>query len=125
MIQEYILDSNILIYYLKKDKKIRNTLTKLNREYFFLSTITHVEVLEGAKDKKDFKMIQEMLNRFVPLDFKRETAVAAIQLKMASSKKLKFKDLLIAATALVEGLTMVTADKDFKGIPGLKLKLLS
>lgn len=125
MTQEYLLDSNIFIYYLKRDEKIRKLLMKLHREYFYLSTISHAEVLDGAKDPADFAMVQKALNGFVPLDFRSDVASAAMKLKKKNAKKLKFKDLLIAATALVEGLTLVTADKDFKSVKGLRIKLIT
>lgn len=125
MIQEYILDSNILIYLSKGDQKIEKKLNALRREYFFISTVSIVEVLIGEKDKAEAERLRQMVHQFVPLDLRNEIAEKAVALAHKSKKKLKFKDLLIAATALVEGLTLVTADKDFKSIPGLKLKLLS
>ncbi len=125
MIQEYILDSNILIYLSKGDQKIEKKLSNLRREYFFVSTVSVVGVLIGEKDKAESERLKQMVRQFVPLDLRSEIAEKAVALAHKSKKKLKFKDLLIAATALVEGLTLVTADKDFKSIPNLKLKLLS
>lgn len=125
MTQEFILDSNILIYLSKGDQKIEKKLHALNREYFFISAVSVVEVLIGEKDKAEAERLKKMVHQFVPLDLRNEIAEKAVALAHQSKKKLKFKDLLIAATALVEGLTLVTADKDFKSIAGLKLKLLS
>lgn len=123
--QEYLLDSNIVIYYAKRDPKVIAFLKKLAKEYFFVSTITQIEVLWGAKTKREWEGLNKLLHTYAPLDLNTKIAQKAAELGRKYSKKLKFKDLLIAATAQVEGLTLVTADKDFKMIKSLKMKLLS
>lgn len=122
--QEYILDSNIIIYYTKRDQKIVNLLKKLRREYFFISVITRIEVLMGAKNQDEIEILDRILHTFAPLDLHSKIALGAVNLEKKFPKKLKFKDLLIAATAQVEGLTLVTADKDFQKLKGLKVKLV-
>lgn len=42
-------------------------------------------------------------------------------LKLLTVKKMKFKDLVIAATAKVHGKTLITADRDFEGLEGVKV----
>ncbi len=125
MTQEYLLDSNVLIYLSKRDLKIKKTLQSLKREYFFISTISSIEVLMGAKGGKDLEELSQFIHQFAPLDLNSAVGREAVKLSKQQGKKLKFKDLLIAATAQVEGLTLVTADKDFKKIKGLKVKLIS
>lgn len=122
--QEYILDSNILIYYIKKIPSAVGLLKKLKREYYFISVVTTFEVLAGSTDEKDFRHLNEILHTFAPMDLNSEIMRKAILLDKKDPKKLKFKDLLIAATAQVEGLTLVTADKDFQKLKGLKVKLV-
>ncbi|MFA4814928.1 MAG: type II toxin-antitoxin system VapC family toxin [Candidatus Gracilibacteria bacterium] len=125
MMQEYILDSNILIYLSNnKEPKIKKMLQSLRREYFFISTISSIEVLMGAKNEKDLKELNRFIHQFVPIDLNSAIGREAVKLSKKQTKKLKFKDLLIAATAQVEGLTLVTADKDFKKIKGLKVRLV-
>lgn len=104
--------------------EILNALEKLKREYFFVSVISHLEFLLGARSKKEEVEIKKKLNELVPLDLRRETVSEAVEVFKKNSKKLKFKDLLIAATAKNEKLTLITADKDFKTVKGLKVKLL-
>lgn len=124
MTQEYLLDSNVLIYLSKKDQKVKKILQALKREYFFISTVSSIEVLVGARNEKDFKELDRLVHQFAPLDLNSAISKAAVMLQKKSNKLLKFKDLLIAATAQVEGLTLVTADKDFQKIKGLKVKLI-
>ncbi len=122
--QEYILDSNILIYYAKRNSKVIAFLKKLSREYFFISVITCVEVLAGAKTKHELEGLNKLLHTSAPLDITTEIARKAVELGREYPKRLKFKDLLISATATLEGLTLITADKDFKKIKGLKVQYI-
>lgn len=78
----------------------------------------------GAKTEGELEFLDKILRTFAPLDLNTKIALGAVRLEKKFPKKLKFKDLLIAATAQVEGLTLVTADKDFKKIKGLKVKLV-
>ncbi|QQR54441.1 PIN domain-containing protein [Candidatus Peregrinibacteria bacterium] len=123
MKQEYLLDSNVLIYLGHGNKKIARQLLRLKRPYFFSSVITYFEILYGCKTLEEKKLVKQYANDLAILDLRKEIIEAALELK--EKKKLKFKDLLIAATAQMEGLTLVTADKDFKKIKGLKVKLLN
>lgn len=125
MMQEYLLDTNILIYLLEGKPEVIRPLKALRREYFFVSTLTSFEFLTGAKNEKEEQEIKERLGKLVPLDLRTDVVYAAKQLQKNQTAKIKFKDLLIAATAQVEGLTLVTADKDFQNLKGLKVKLLS
>jgi predicted nucleic acid-binding protein len=120
--EEYILDTNILIYLFEGRESIASTLLSLHREYFFTSVISHFEFLVGARSEAEEKEIRSKLKETAPLDIRLEIVEAAV--KLQKQYKLKFKDLLIAATAQVEGLTLVTADKDFKKIKGLKVNLI-
>ena len=123
--EEYILDTNILIYMLEGRGTINKTLNNLYREYFFISVVSCFECLEGAKNKKDHILIEQFLKTFVPLDLNFNTMKTALDLYKKSQRRIKFKDLLIAGTAFEENLTLVTADKDFKKIKGLKVKFVN
>jgi tRNA(fMet)-specific endonuclease VapC len=125
--EEYILDTNILIYYFKGFPKIIALLKSLSRGYFFMSVISHMELMEGVKTPREKYLMKQFLNTLVPLDFRIQTADEATQLMKGRERKektLKIKDLFIAGTAKTEGLTLITADKDFTKIKGLKVKLV-
>lgn len=121
---EYLLDTNVLIYYINRIPKILKFLKALKKDYFFISTVTCFEVLMGAKNEKEFTALDEILRDFAPLDLKTETARIGVRLHRANQKKLKWRDLLIAATVKAENLTLVTADKDFQKVKGLNVKLV-
>jgi len=117
----YLLDTNILIYLLEGDAKVGHALDKLKQDVFYISVISHFEFLVGQSDPKQLKNAQRKLSQFVPFDFRRSTAEHAALLHKKINARAKLKDLFIAATALEENLTLVTADQDFKKIPGLSI----
>ena len=84
--QEYILDSNIIIYYTKRDPKIVNLLKKLRREYFFISVITRIEVLMGAKTEGELEFLDKILRTFAPLDLNTKIALGAVRLEKKHPK---------------------------------------
>lgn len=118
----YLLDTNILIYLLEGQKAVYQFLLGLKQEVFFISTISNFEFLSGHSTEAQWQKRVQALEGFAPLDFRRETSIEA-SLFQQMNPHLRFKDLLIAATAKVEKLTLVTADKDFKKLKGLKVRL--
>lgn len=119
----YILDSNVLVYMLENRMDVLEEVKKLEAKSFFISAVSYFEVLVGAhKQGFDTKTAESHLETFTTLIFDRETAREALAIQTENKKQLKFKDLAIAATARWNQLTLVTADRDFKSIKGLKVK---
>ncbi len=118
----YLLDTNIIIALLLKNDRVTKFIVGLFQSRFSISVVTRFEVFIGAH--KHHEMTDEATEIYldcydnvnVDVDLVRE----AILLDRMNSKKMKFKDLIIAATAKFHNLTLITADKDFKKIEGLK-----
>ena len=122
----YILDTDILIYLLSGNKKIEKILNTINDEKFDISIISRFEVLIGEKEEKmDINELEEYLDCFNNIDLGKRITKEAVILNKHNKKKLKFKDLLIAATAKVIGKTLITSDKDFKSMDGVKVRLIN
>ena len=85
--------------------------------------ISRMEVLLGA-DKETFtdEEIHGYLDIFQNMNMDKRTVEEAVGIYKKSKKSLKFKDLVIAASAIVSNATLITADKDFTKIKGLKMK---
>lgn len=121
----YILDTNIVVYYFQGNRAIIDLLDDLNQERFYLSVISRLEVLIGhSRENLPLSEIQICLDDLCNLPVDTAIVDEALSLQLQGVKKLKFKDLLIAATAKIHNKTLLTADKDFKGIPGVKVKLV-
>lgn len=114
-----LLDSNIIIYAIKPEfSQLRELIAEHSP---LVSAISYVEVLgyhqlttEDEQDLTDFFDATEIL----PIS----TTVLSKAVALRKQRKMSLGDSVIAATALVNELTLVTANsKDFKWIEGLKL----
>ncbi len=114
-----LLDTNIIIYALKGLANVK--------PYFdiepFISVITEMEIL-GIKDMSDEEIkIREIAIDFCSIiSFTNKIKSKAILIKRQI--KIPLPDAIIAATAIQEGFTLVTADKGFKRITELQLILI-
>ncbi len=121
--EEFLIDTNVLIYYLA-DAIPKEELPKVEeilRKSFNVSIITKIEFLgwkghtpEGFEKSKEFISFAHV----IPLT--NEIADVAIELRRKVS--IKLPDAVIAATALLHGLTLVTRNvKDFEKVRGLRI----
>lgn len=114
-----LLDTNIIIYALKGLTDVK--------PYFsfepFISFVTEVEIL-GVKDLSETEIkIRETIVDYcsvIPLTNKIKQSTILIKRKI----KIPVPDAIIAATAIENGFTLVTADKGFKRIKELSLILV-
>lgn len=121
----YLLDSNIVIYFLQQRLDIVNMLFSL-QDKIFISSITRFEVEVGAsKEPISLAELEKVLDTFHELPFDSQVAKNAVPIfKYFGGKRHMFKDTMIAATAITHNLTLLTADKDFSDIPGLKVRII-
>lgn len=126
----YLVDSDVLINFLKGKEQAVKTIKKLQNELLHISIISVGEILEGlfeAKDKKKLILFKELLKTvtIVNVDLPIIERFALIR------KSLRWKgllidnfDLLIAASCLTHGLILITGNIiHFKRIPGLKINV--
>lgn len=122
MVNKYILDTNIVISLLNGNSA---ALEKLGEQQFSISIISRMEVLLGRKKHiLSLEDIENYLDDYVNLPFDADLCREATILHEKSTKKLKFKDLIIAATAIVHNKTLITSDKDFLSFKNLKVKYI-
>ncbi|OGH39083.1 MAG: hypothetical protein A3B44_03225 [Candidatus Levybacteria bacterium RIFCSPLOWO2_01_FULL_38_21] len=120
---KFLIDSDIIIWYLKgRDKEVQ-LLEELSRKgELFTSVVTIAEIRAGlTKDAK--KIIRELKNIFKPLDITEEIAELTGEFKQ--KYKLDIADMFIAATAVVNKLTLVTYNKKHFSMPQIKLYSVS
>ncbi len=115
----YLLDTNILLYALKGMADVRL--------YFDIppsvSIVTEIEIL-GVKEMKEteIKIRETVIEYCQVIPISNSIKKKAIELKRKI--KIAVPDALIAATAIEGGFTLVTADKGFKRIKELSLILI-
>ena len=123
----YLLDTNIVIHLRDGDRAFRSFLLTLD-ETPSISAITRVELEGGiyahaALAERRRAAVDALLRKFITLDFTDEIAerYGAIVKESGFSRR-KIADRMIAATALVHGLTLVTLNaRDFRDVPSLAL----
>ena len=118
----YLWDTNTVIYYLQRqfpsaaEKFMDNLLLAAPP---CISAITEIELLcWKTATEKDWEVLRNFINEVLVIELERP-----IKLKTADIRqqhKIKLPDAIIAATALVYGLTLITRNtKDFENISGL------
>ena len=109
VMMRYLLDTNILIYYLNGDKKAIDFVDK-NLKESAISSITYLEILVFSYDEEEDKQVRDFLELFKIYDVEKKVLDMAI--KNYRKKKVKMADNLIGSTAKIYGLSLVTRNVD-------------
>lgn len=117
-----VLDTNAVIYYLQGDRRCAAVIDERRRRdaMVAISTITELEVLSFPQlDDMKLLMIGAWLSglTIIPVD----SSLASIAAGLRRAYRLKSPDAIIAATALAHKAALVTRDKQFTKITGLKV----
>jgi tRNA(fMet)-specific endonuclease VapC len=126
----FMLDTNICIYLIKsKYQSISEILYKKAPTEVCLSSITVAELYAGAhksQDKdKSMNALENFLTPFDVLDFDFEAGVAYGKIKANLDRNgtpIGALDLLIGAHAVSQDIVLVTHDRDFQRVEGLKIE---
>ncbi|OPX59043.1 MAG: PIN domain protein [Methanobacterium sp. PtaB.Bin024] len=119
----YLIDTNILIYYMADDlpKKEISHIEDIIKNSFNISIITKIEFLGWDKHTKEgYRSALKFLSfsNVIPL----ENHVANLAIKIRRESHVRLPDAVIAASSLHHELILVTRNqKDFKGISGLEI----
>ncbi len=129
----HLIDTDVLIYHLNDVAAATQLLRQIFRSSQpAISTITYMEVLEGlplSPDPASAGARFRALSIHVPLiDVDRTIAEQCARIRQqlrgqGRSLRPRALDLLIAATAIEHGLTLVTNNpRDYRDIPGIRVQ---
>lgn len=104
-LQNYLLDSNIIIYHLNGEKIATDFINK-NYGHSAISRISYIEVMSFDLSPEEEIDISEFLNSLEIYDTSSEIATQAIINRRR--KSIKVPDNIIASTAQVHNLILVT-----------------
>lgn len=117
-----LLDTDVFIYFFRGDRKVQNFLR--SNDQFYYSYITKKELLQKkGLSHKEREAIFTLLNRIRQITVDEKIASLAERLvKKHHDSGLRTADALIAATALIKNLILVTFNqKHYRMIEGLAL----
>lgn len=117
--KRYLLDTNTVLDYMgnKLPGKAKNLIAQIIDEEINLSVINKIELLGFSKVEQDLIDFVAYSN-IHPMD----DAIVDKTIEVRSLYKIKLPDAVIAATALQNGLVLVSRNtKDFKNIQGLEV----
>ncbi len=123
----YLLDTNILVQQLRKRPAIVNLATLLpDQDLIYISAITHAEIMAGMHAHEEVRTRQTLDACIcLPVDHLiAEQAGRWIYQYARHGLQLTLADALIAATAQLENLTLVTTNTRHFLMPELKIRAL-
>ena len=124
MIYDYLVDTDVMIWYLRGNEKARDLLHSLD---FCISSITYMELLQGMRNKQELKQFQKMIKswniKVVYIDEEISAKALFYMEEYFLSHSMELADSLIGATCTKYGLTLITAnDKHYKILKDLDIK---
>lgn len=120
--QQYLIDTNALIDYLGQrlpnaGMEFMNTIIDVIPN---VSVITKIEVLGFNAPDKHYQLLVQFMNDASVLELSNKVVDESINIR--KNHKIKLPDAIIAATALVNDLIVITRNgTDFKNIKNLQL----
>ena len=121
--QKFIIDSNVIIDYTasRLPKKGSDFVEQIFNSDFIISVVVKIEVLGFDDLAKKMLKLEEFVNTATILSLDDAITKQTIFLRR-QHKKLKLGDAIIAATAMVHNLTLITRNAaDFKNIAKLNI----
>ncbi len=117
-----IIDTDVLIWYMRGNNKAHTIIMK--QKGFYISVVTYIELVQGMNNKKELLELRCALREWNTkiLYLNEEISIKAMFYveKHFLSGSLMLPDALIASTALVNGLPLLTGDnRHFKTIKEL------
>ncbi len=125
----YLLDTGLIIRHVRGHRPSVHLMRELSRrDRLSIATITRVEVYAGMKPGEEF-ITRKLLSRMINIGLGARIADRAGDLLFSAKKMgkpMQLPDAIIAATARLNNLTLVTYNvSDFANISGLRMYPIS
>ena len=118
-----VMDTSVAIHILKNVELGKFILDNFKAELTATTSITLNEVLIGVREK-DQQVATEFLKNFEVLSFDEKAAYKSVEIESKLNKKgaiIEKLDIFIASICLIKRIPLITTDKHFTRIEGLKV----
>ena len=120
-----LIDTDVLIWHLRGNLRAGHFMK--NDEAKALSAVTYMEIVRGLHDKEEARRWKSFLNGFdievLPIEENISAKAMFWMDEYALSHGLEIPDALIAATAEIHGLVLITGNMaDYRFLPGLHFR---
>ena len=120
-----LVDTDVLIWYMKGNKNAYGLLE--HAEFFFISAVTYMELVQGMRNKKELNSLRRALNDWNSkvLYITEDISVKAMFFveQHFLSHSIQLADALIAATALAHGMPIATGnERHYKVLKDVNVK---
>jgi predicted nucleic acid-binding protein len=128
--KKYLIDSDILIYFLKGKQEVVKRLLQIPIDDLYISRINYTELIYGAynssKINQNLKVIEPFLDNFKVLEFTQTSSLIFAKEKARLKKNgniIADMDLMIASIAIENDCTLISNNiKHFDRVQNLKLE---
>ncbi|MCD6212296.1 MAG: PIN domain-containing protein [Sulfurovum sp.] len=128
--KKYLIDSYILIYFLKGKQEVVEKLSRIPMDDLYISRINYTELIYGAynstKINQNLKVIEPFLDSFKVLEFTKTSSLIFAKEKARLKKNgniIADMDLMIASIAIENDCTLISNNiKHFERIQNLELE---
>lgn len=128
--KKYLIDSDILIYFLKGKKEVVQRLSQIPVDDLYISRINYTELIYGAynssKVEQNLKVIEPFLDNFKVLEFTKTSSLIFAKEKARLKKNgsiIADMDLMIASIAIENDCTLISNNiKHFNRVQNLELE---
>jgi len=128
--KKYLIDSDILIYFLKGKKEVIEKISQIPIDNLYISIINYTELIYGAynsaKIEQNLKVIEPFLDNFKVLEFTKTSSLIFAKEKARLKKSgniIADMDLMIASIAIENDCILISNNiKHFQRIQNLELE---
>ena len=105
-----LIDTDVLIWYLKGNENARRVIENL--PHFFISAVTYIELIQGMRNKQELQTLRRTIKTWNVkiLHISEEISIKASFYveQFCLSHSMQLADALIASTAEIQGLELLT-----------------
>lgn len=121
-----IIDTDVLIWYLRGNDKAKEAV--INSIPFSISAVTYMELLQGARNRKEMDAIKKEFNEMgviiIPINARISSKAINLVEEYTLSHSMEMADALIAGTCLENNEELLTAnDKHYRMIDNIEIEV--